>query len=60
LIFSVLAKAGLYHRLPEALVFAVAFLGSVFCAYMLGVMVELPLVSRLKSMFDRRLAVSPT
>ncbi len=49
-IYMLLLKAGVYHLLPEVLVFTLAVAGAVSCALIIGFAVELPLVGRLKSL----------
>jgi peptidoglycan/LPS O-acetylase OafA/YrhL len=48
IIYSVLLKLGLYHRLPEFAIFLMGSLGSILFAVMIGLFVERPLVVRLK------------
>jgi exopolysaccharide production protein ExoZ len=42
LIYSVMLKLGLYHRMPEFVLFAVAVAGALICASAIGFLVELP------------------
>lgn len=46
--YSLLRVAGLYHRLPELLVYVIAVVVAVGASTALGLLVELPLVARLK------------
>jgi exopolysaccharide production protein ExoZ len=48
LVYSVLLKLGLYHRLPEVLVYLLAVIIAVTCAAMIGLLVERPLAKQLK------------
>lgn len=50
LTFSLLAKGGLYHRLPEIAVFSIGLGSALAAASIVGYFVELPLVSRLKDL----------
>lgn len=43
LIYSILLKLGLYHRLPEIFTFCIAVSASVLCSALIGFMIELPL-----------------
>lgn len=49
-IYMVLLKTGLYHRLPEIFVFLIGVSGAIACAICIGFVVELPLVKKLKPM----------
>ncbi len=48
LVYSMLLKLGLYHRLPEVIVFSLAVITAVACSAAIGLLVELPLSRRLK------------
>jgi len=48
LAYSVLLKAGLYHRLPEVVVFSLSVVAAAICSVLIGFLVELPLGRLLK------------
>jgi exopolysaccharide production protein ExoZ len=52
--YVVLLKLGLYHALPEGLVFIVAVCAALSATYLIGIYVELPLVRALKDRFPAR------
>jgi len=51
--YSVLVHLGIYHALPEWLVFAIGFAGGLATSACLGFFIELPLVARLKDLYGR-------
>lgn len=51
LTYSILLKFGLYHSLPEAVVYFIAVAVSILITFTIGLLVELPLVSLLKDRF---------
>jgi len=54
--YMVLLKIGLYHALPESLVYVIAVTVALFGTILLGVFVELPMVGALKDRFFQRRA----
>lgn len=56
LTYMVLLKLGLYHRLPEALVYSIALVVTLSATVMIGFYVELPLVRALKDRWRPRLS----
>lgn len=52
--YMVLLKIGLYHALPESLVYVIAVTVALFGTILLGVFVELPMVGALKDRFFQR------
>lgn len=58
LTFSILAKFGLYHRLPEIVVFGLGLAGGLVASLCIGFFVELPMVNGLKRMVGKRDATS--
>lgn len=51
--YMALAKLGLYHRLPESVVYVVGVAVAVACTFLIGKWVELPLVAQLKGLGSR-------
>jgi exopolysaccharide production protein ExoZ len=60
LTYSILLKLGLYHSLPEALVYTTAVTASILATFAIGTFIELPLVNLLKDNFKPKLATSKT
>ncbi|AEG01847.1 acyltransferase family protein [Methylomonas methanica] len=54
LTFAILLKLGLYHTLPETLVFAIGLSVALASTIMIGLWVEMPLVSKLKDFGKNR------
>ena len=54
LTFTLLLKAGIYHTLPEALVFAIGLSVALASTTAIGLCVEMPLVNKLKDFWGNR------
>ena len=54
LLYGVLLQAGLYHRLPEPLLYAMGVGTALALGLLVGLRIELPLVRLLKGWFNRR------
>ena len=49
----ILLKIGIYHLLPEILVFVIAFGSAVFITTLIGLYVEMPIVNKLKHLYKK-------
>jgi exopolysaccharide production protein ExoZ len=59
LAYAVLLKLGVYHALPEALVFLIAVSVALFVTCLVGFYIELPLVHKLKDCWRSKEPIAP-
>ncbi|HEY1395961.1 acyltransferase [Roseateles sp.] len=59
IVLALLAKAGLYRALPEAVTFAIAVVAAVVCGWLIGRWLELPVVAWLRKVTAPRASAMP-